>query len=235
MSVDPLAEKYPYNGVYNFSENRVIDGRELEGLEWETVKNEDGSTTLILRIQLHNKEQLSDKQLQKLQSDLKQQFADTFSNSELNVNAQLIIEHSENGEGKFVVILTSTEGEIIKKDDDTTQIRYQGGKVEEIGNTQENIIFLTVKVNGKKRNNKKISRSFNHEAGHSAGLYHPWSPRNNINDIKQGDKDVSPSTVKKNIMNSGANPDPNLRSNSGTDLTPGQLKEVIKNVDNERE
>ena len=34
MSVDPLAEKYPYNGVYNFSENRVIDGRELEGLEW---------------------------------------------------------------------------------------------------------------------------------------------------------------------------------------------------------
>ena len=33
MSVDPLAEKYPYNGVYNFSENRVIDGRELEGLE----------------------------------------------------------------------------------------------------------------------------------------------------------------------------------------------------------
>ena len=34
MSVDPLAEKYPYNGVYNFSENRVIDGRELEGLEY---------------------------------------------------------------------------------------------------------------------------------------------------------------------------------------------------------
>ncbi len=33
MSVDPLAAKYPYNGVYNFSENRVIDGVELEGLE----------------------------------------------------------------------------------------------------------------------------------------------------------------------------------------------------------
>ncbi len=41
MSVDPLAEKYPYNGVYNFSENRVIDGRELEGLEWEPVKDDD--------------------------------------------------------------------------------------------------------------------------------------------------------------------------------------------------
>lgn len=33
ISIDPLAEKFPYNGVYNFSENRVIDGIELEGLE----------------------------------------------------------------------------------------------------------------------------------------------------------------------------------------------------------
>jgi len=31
--VDPLAEKFAHNGVYNFSENRVIDGIELEGLE----------------------------------------------------------------------------------------------------------------------------------------------------------------------------------------------------------
>ncbi len=33
FNVDPLAEKFPYNGVYNFSENRVVDGREFEGLE----------------------------------------------------------------------------------------------------------------------------------------------------------------------------------------------------------
>ncbi|HLP65508.1 DUF6443 domain-containing protein [Flavobacterium sp.] len=39
MSVDPLSEKYAYNGVYNFSENRVVDGRELEGLEWVDAKN----------------------------------------------------------------------------------------------------------------------------------------------------------------------------------------------------
>ncbi len=34
MSVDPLAEKYVYNSTYAFAENRVVDGRELEGLEW---------------------------------------------------------------------------------------------------------------------------------------------------------------------------------------------------------
>ncbi|WP_288764219.1 RHS repeat-associated core domain-containing protein, partial [uncultured Weeksella sp.] len=33
MSIDPLAEDYSYQGPYNFSENRVIDAFELEGLE----------------------------------------------------------------------------------------------------------------------------------------------------------------------------------------------------------
>lgn len=33
LSLDPLASKYPHNSPYAFSENRVIDGRELEGLE----------------------------------------------------------------------------------------------------------------------------------------------------------------------------------------------------------
>jgi AcrR family transcriptional regulator len=33
MSIDPLAEEYSYQSPYNFSENRVIDGIELEGLE----------------------------------------------------------------------------------------------------------------------------------------------------------------------------------------------------------
>ena len=33
LSIDPLAPKYPHNSPYAFSENRVIDGVELEGLE----------------------------------------------------------------------------------------------------------------------------------------------------------------------------------------------------------
>ncbi len=34
LSVDPLSPKYPYNSTYAFSENRLIDGIELEGLEF---------------------------------------------------------------------------------------------------------------------------------------------------------------------------------------------------------
>jgi len=37
-SVDPLAGKFPWNSVYAFAENRVVDGRELEGLEWNPNK-----------------------------------------------------------------------------------------------------------------------------------------------------------------------------------------------------
>lgn len=33
FNIDPLAEDYSYQGPYNFSENRVIDAFELEGLE----------------------------------------------------------------------------------------------------------------------------------------------------------------------------------------------------------
>ncbi len=34
FSVDPLSSKYPWNSSYAFSENRLIDGVELEGLEY---------------------------------------------------------------------------------------------------------------------------------------------------------------------------------------------------------
>jgi len=40
FSVDPLSAKYPYNSSYAFSENRVIDGIELEGLERVNIGGE---------------------------------------------------------------------------------------------------------------------------------------------------------------------------------------------------
>jgi RHS repeat-associated protein len=43
FSVDPLAPEYAYNSPYAFSENRVLDGIELEGAEFEPI-NENGAT-----------------------------------------------------------------------------------------------------------------------------------------------------------------------------------------------
>jgi hypothetical protein len=39
MSIDPLAEKFPYNATYAFQENKMGLGRELEGLELVYRKN----------------------------------------------------------------------------------------------------------------------------------------------------------------------------------------------------
>lgn len=40
FSIDPLERSYPHNSVYAFSENRVIDGIELEGLEFKNANAE---------------------------------------------------------------------------------------------------------------------------------------------------------------------------------------------------
>ena len=49
FNIDPLAEKYTHNSTYAFSENRVIDARELEGLE--AVKLNEGTKNLIIAVQ----------------------------------------------------------------------------------------------------------------------------------------------------------------------------------------
>ena len=47
LSLDPLANTYPWNSPYAFAENRVIDGIELEGLEfWDTKSFQDPETGL---------------------------------------------------------------------------------------------------------------------------------------------------------------------------------------------
>jgi hypothetical protein len=45
FSVDPLADDYPHNSPYAFAENRLIDGVELEGLEWKPTKDKKGTIT----------------------------------------------------------------------------------------------------------------------------------------------------------------------------------------------
>ena len=48
FAVDPLFRKYPHNSSYAFSENRVIDGVELEGLEFAKKQNPKATTLLIV-------------------------------------------------------------------------------------------------------------------------------------------------------------------------------------------
>jgi RHS repeat-associated protein len=43
LSVDPLMTSYPWNSTYAFAENRVIDGVDLEGREWQPTDDKGNS------------------------------------------------------------------------------------------------------------------------------------------------------------------------------------------------
>jgi RHS repeat-associated protein len=60
LQVDPLAEDYRYQSAYNFSENRVTDGIELEGLEYVAIHHFADGT-------VHIKEyyKMTDKEIEK--------------------------------------------------------------------------------------------------------------------------------------------------------------------------
>ena len=129
FNIDPLAEDYNYQSPYNFAENRVIDGIELEGLEWKSVKDDDGNTNITLTVQLYNDAGLSDKQLTKLKTSITDQFTESFSNEGENITAGLVIEDAANAEGDFLVTLTEkTSTEIKDKDGNVIGKTYKGGK-----------------------------------------------------------------------------------------------------------
>ena len=58
FAVDPLAAKYPWNSPYAFSENRVIDGIDLEGKEFESYWVDIATTIFSARLKVSDKEEL---------------------------------------------------------------------------------------------------------------------------------------------------------------------------------
>lgn len=227
MCIDPLAEKYTYNSPYAFAENRVIDGRELEGLEWANIKNNDGTTTRQLTVQMVNNSSLSDKQVNKTIATMQKDFAKTYSGE--GSKAELIVQQVSSDDGSCGITVTLIDIKSNKTYDSSgneTGITYPGGHTADLGQTQKNSFEVTATVDGQSRSKSEMSRSFSHEGGHTAGLVHPWSLSNTVSDIKQGSSTVKSSTVTSNIMNSDQNTDEANRGTSGTSTTSGQLKSI---------
>jgi RHS repeat-associated protein len=232
MSIDPLSEKYSYQSHYNFSENRVVDGRELEGLEWASIKNQDGSTTRQVTVQLYNNSSLNDKQIAKTTEAIKEQFVKSFSG--VGGNAEIIIQNVSEAKGDFSVTLVDVQSNIIYDRETGEEISrgYNAGEAGKLGETKNNSFEVVATADGSKRSDSSIARTFSHELGHTAGLEHPWQASNPVGDIKQGEKGVLDKTVRNNLMNSDQNP--TNPSNSGTQLTTGQLKSVDELINNQQ-
>ncbi|TSE03799.1 RHS repeat domain-containing protein [Aquimarina algiphila] len=183
--VDPLAEDYAYQSVYNFAENRVIDGNELEGLEWTRFENPDGSTHYTVHFKVLNS--TTDRSFGKaLNSDQVTEYADAIKDqtetsftgkdadgNDVTVSATYEIVESADDidtENDFYVEMVDKVTVEGKSEAETHPlIRIAAGKTKELGNPTSNRIQVSSFINN---NAQEAGSTGAHELGHTAGLMH---------------------------------------------------------------
>lgn len=80
LSLDPLATKYPHNSPYAFSENRVVDGRDLEGAEYvHYYIFLDQGNNLVQKVAVEDFRNMSDAQVRAIHGMSRDEFLEKFS------------------------------------------------------------------------------------------------------------------------------------------------------------
>ncbi|SHJ44655.1 RHS repeat domain-containing protein, partial [Aquimarina spongiae] len=187
--IDPLAEDYVYNGTYNFAENRVIDGNELEGLEWTRFENPDGSTHYSVHYKVLNsttqdsKYEMSSKEVKQNAELIKSQTESSFSGKDAdgnNVTVSATYEIVDSVEdGDFYVDFVDKVGiKGIPSENTPIAFRLAEGKVDEIGNSESNRIQISSFMN---TSEEDFATTGAHELGHTVGLSHQNDESNTRN------------------------------------------------------
>jgi hypothetical protein len=242
LSLDPLARSFPWNSPYSYAENRPIDGIDLDGREWSKTQSFDPKTgittvnyTVKIKVTSFDKNYADASKSKDLINGISAQFKKTYTQFDKSTNTQynadVQLEFPAQGEKSTATI------DLSLVDNPTESIGGSTGMVG--GNTQNNSIVLPTSRNGLKRPLKFLIRRAVHEIGHSGGLPHPWET-NSPEDVKQPSVTEPPKdekmkeTIKSNIMNSdGNNASEEMKTNSGKESTPGQLKQIGENIDND--
>ncbi len=160
FNVDPLSEKYSYQSHYNFSENKVINARELEGLEAVLI-NEN---TIEWRVKVDNKLGFEpSKTLLQDAADILSQNGITYKVIE-DPNATFTVE----------LALATTKEDPVTRDPITTN-----GYTENDGNTYDGKVV-----------SKNNPRTLAHEMGHKAGLPHIFDTTSKVENKKENQENL---------------------------------------------
>ncbi|WP_223605619.1 RHS repeat-associated core domain-containing protein [Chryseobacterium sp. OSA05B] len=232
FNIDPLSEKYSYQSHYNFAENRVIDGRELEGLEWQASRNlENKTVNLHLTYKPVNNTVgvLSKDQMATLNQERNAQIVSSFGGKDSDGN-QVNITFSESN--KATIIRDYNIGYDTNNVDDfkgksqafiDNNVALTNGMADTTNNTQTNRTQINVyttqgmpmDASGNllfdKRDSKQLAKTGAHEDLHTAGQKH--------------DSKVTLASPPDDLMRKGG---------PGTKITPEQRTESIKLIEKQQ-
>jgi RHS repeat-associated protein len=187
LSVDPLARTYPHNSPHAFSENRVIDAFELEGLEMRRTRTRDGNGhitithSIAIKAKVLNSTGIGDVSEQK--SQVADAWKKTFTKTTTRRNKTIKYEVSDvafedvesvDPDEDFYVEFIETE--IAEPLNDSPVGVVAGQTI--LGETELNRIevLLRTKIGDtewEKMRQDDIKRTAAHELGHVGGLDHP--------------------------------------------------------------
>jgi RHS repeat-associated protein len=235
FSVDPLSYKYPHNSPYAFSENRLIDGVELEGLEF--VKSESNDLngkkviSIEIRLQVVNSSTIhSDKKhIEEILLGIKKEIPLIFNHEDNKNNtvykysaSYIIVDKPDNFDKK------PNEGFFLEFIDVNGERTANGSSY--LDDINANKVTVAITRDGEDRLLSSIIRTAAHELAHTASLEHPWEKDNRIKDL--GENQAGNKVIKNNLLNSGGNPIDALQSTSGRVLSPDQTKAMDNKIEN---
>ena len=238
FAVDPLASKYPYNSPYAFSENRIIDKIELEGLEATstTTINSDGTTEIKITVKIGvytNSTTMTQEQLDKVINKATGILESGLVSNDGTVTITTDIQYVQN-DPSIPIQIEFVDGHVTHGANTANPTpRPPGviGTTNEIGNTNDNRVEVLVR-GANETEEAFMARTLAHETGHVLGLAHPDIEDARVNGagnvcfdcpISPIDENDDPDNLMRQTKHKS---DPNA-----TSLQPEQAQEVVKVID----
>jgi RHS repeat-associated protein len=234
FAVDPLASQFSYNSPYAFSENKVIEAVEMEGLEVVYTKNirSDGYTviTITADIQIRNSSsEVHTLSIQELKTyakaakkGIEEKFSLTDTENKIIYNTKVNLQYSKE--------VDPTDG--YEEDAESFSIQFtrdpSTNVTGDIGNTQKNNFVVAVTKGSDPLNLKSlinletslVSRVAAHEFGHTVGLLHKEDEMYKVDELRPWYNQTIDYDASVNQMEYG----------SQTEVLPEQMKAVIATI-----